>query len=144
MVGALLLAISPLLAQTGSVRIRVTDALGTAIPKATVSLTDGWDRKVRTLSTNDAGEVIWADLPLGDAHFLASAPGFGLWRITVTIRTGDEQKVMAVLEVAPLEVWRSVETVQMPYSEKLDLTPELSPSPPQPKAAKRRLWQILF
>jgi len=144
MVGALLLAISPLLAQTGSVRIRVTDALGTAIPKATVSLTDGWDRKVGNLSTNDAGEVLWPDLPVSDAHFYALAPGFGRLRITVTIRAGDEQQVAAVLEVGPLEVGQSVETVQMPYSETPDLTPELSPSPPQPKASKRHWWQILF
>ncbi len=140
--GVLLLAISPLFAQTGSARIRVADATGAAIPEAKVSLVDGLDGTVGTLSTDDAGEVLWTDLPLGDAHFFASARGFRHGGITVTIRTGDGQKVAMVLEVAPIEAQPDLKTIQMPYSDKLDLLPEPSPPPPQPKPAKRHWWQI--
>jgi hypothetical protein len=142
LVGALLLAIAPLWAQTGSARIRVADARGTAIPQATVSLISRWDGSVRTLSTNDTGEVVWADLPLGDARFLVWAPGFRLRRMTVTVRNGEDQTVAAFLEVAPLEDVPDVETFQVPNSDKLDLIPELSPSQPQPKPSKRKWWQI--
>lgn len=135
--GALLLA-WPLVAQTGAVRIRVTDPSGSAISEATVSLINNGDRSLRTLSTNDAGEVLWTDLPLGDAHFFASATGFSLRRLRTTIRDGDEQNIAVSLEVAPLEDVPDVETIQMPSPQTLDLPPALVPESPKPTPAKRK------
>ena len=100
LIGALLTAVAPLWAQTGRVRIRVTDATGAGVPRAEVSLLDADDKPTRTVGANEAGEVIWTDLPLGDAHFVVIVPGFNSLRLAVTIRNANEQTVEARLEVA--------------------------------------------
>ena len=75
LVGALLTVITPLWAQTGLVRIRVTDSLGSVIPAATVALLGTDDQPIRTEVANDAGESVWTDLPLGFYRLRATAPG---------------------------------------------------------------------
>jgi hypothetical protein len=98
LVGALLTAFAPLWAQVGRVRIRVIDRTGAVIPAAKVALLGANYQPVRTVSANDAGEVVWTDLPLGDSRFEITAPGFGLQKLTVTIDSGEEQKLEAHLE----------------------------------------------
>jgi hypothetical protein len=58
---------------------------------ATVSLMDKWDRTVRTLSTNDAGEILWENLPLEEWYFDVSAPDFYSYRLAVAICDSHEQ-----------------------------------------------------
>lgn len=55
-----------------------------------------------TLLASDAGEAIWADLPLGDSRFQVSMLGFNSQRLTVTVRNTDEQTVEAKLAAVPL------------------------------------------
>lgn len=135
--GALLLTIVSLRAQTGRVRIRVADRIGSAIPGAEVSLLGLFDHPILTVAAHDMGESVWVDLALGYSRFKVIAPGFLSREIAVTISNGVESKAEAQLEVAPLENGPHVETAQMPYAETLDLAPE-----PQPKPAKRKWWQI--
>ena len=64
--GALLKAVSPLMAQAGRVRIRVTDASGAVITKAWASLLGADGKPIREAHANEAGEIILTDLPLAD------------------------------------------------------------------------------
>jgi Carboxypeptidase regulatory-like domain len=138
--GAVLLAGAPLWAQTSTVRIRVTDAHGAAIPGATVSLMDRWNRTVRTLSTNTASEIIWKDLPLGDWYFYAGAPGFYPYRVGIAICDGREQTITAQLKAAthprPEQQFLAegpgwtVEAMPAPYCQTRDLPSRLQQTKP--------------
>lgn len=106
LVGALFTAVSPLLAQSGRVRVRVTDVSGAVIPGAQVSLL-GKDRKPRrSLQTNENGETIFTDLRKGNSHFVVSRPGFDSLPLTVTVQTPDELRVDAKLEVSIMGSFR--------------------------------------
>jgi hypothetical protein len=113
LIGALLTAVAPLWGQTGRVRIRVTDPSEAAVPMAQVSLLHADDKPTRTVAANDSGEVLWTDLPSGDAHFLVIVPGFNSRKLTVTIRNGDEQTVEARLELGFIGTRVEVEPVQI-------------------------------
>jgi Carboxypeptidase regulatory-like domain len=102
LVGALLAAVARLWAQTGRVRIRVTDTTGAVVPMAQVSLLGADNQPMRTFSSNDAGETAWQDLPLGDSRFQVSMRGFNSQRLTVTVRDSNENTVEAKLEVVSL------------------------------------------
>jgi hypothetical protein len=99
LVGALLTAISPLMAQTGRVLIRVTDASGAVIPGAVASLLGADDKVIRTARSDGLGEIVLTDLPFGDSRFTIATPGFQTRRLTVTIRNGDEVKIETTLEI---------------------------------------------
>jgi len=100
LVGALLTAISPLMAQAGRVRIRVTDPTGAVIPKAEVSLVGPDDKPTQTAVANDAGEIVFVGLPFGDCRFAVVAQGFNKRPLTVTLRNGDEVKIETFLEAS--------------------------------------------
>lgn len=70
----------------------INPSLGIPIPGASVSLLDSSDQAVRTRETDDAGELRWTDLPLGDAVFLVSPLGGQAKRVTITIRSARELK----------------------------------------------------
>ena len=57
-----------------------------------ISLMDSKERVVRTLKTDESGEVGWTDLPLGDSLFLVSSPGWLTKRVTITFRNAKEVK----------------------------------------------------
>jgi hypothetical protein len=98
LVGALLTAISPLMAQSGRVRIRVTDPAGAVLPGAEVSLLGSNDKSTRTQRSNEEGEVIFTDLPIGDSRLLVNRQGFRNLPLTVTVLNGEEVSVDAKLE----------------------------------------------
>jgi hypothetical protein len=102
LVGALL-AVVPLAAQIGTVRIRVTTPYGDDIPTATASLLGAGCQPIRTASASDAGEILLAGIPLGDSHFIVTAPGFGVVRVRATVRGSNKENVRATLNVAPIE-----------------------------------------
>ena len=99
LVGALLTAVTPLWAQTGRVRIRVIDPLGSVVPMATVSLLGTFDQPIGTEVANDAGESVWTDLPLGFSRLRVIVPGFKSRLLTVTVTKGEEQLLDARLEL---------------------------------------------
>ena len=97
--GALLTTIYPLMAQTGLVRVMVTDTMAAGIGHAAVTLgcADGKTRKMRA-DTNGVAE--FADLPLGDCEVTVEADGFRRWRGNHVIAgTGANGVVTARLEV---------------------------------------------
>jgi hypothetical protein len=142
--GALLLAVPVLWGQTGTVRIRVVDANGSAISKANVSLSNNWNRSVRTLSTDAAGEVLWKNLPLGEWNFSVGVAGYYPYRLPLSICDHRENTIVARLQQAPEPRpeeqflaegpgW-TVEAMPVAYCQTLDL-----PSPSQQtKPAKRK------
>lgn len=101
LVGALLTAITPLMAQSGLVRIRVTDVSGAPITNAAEASVMGADGKpVVTARSNDAGEILLTGLPKGDSRILISSPGFQTQVLIVTIRNSREVKIDAILYVS--------------------------------------------
>jgi len=97
LVGALLTAISPLMAKSGRVRFRVDDQTGALAPGAEISLLNKENKAQSTMHADGAGEAIFTDLPMGVARFRVSSPGFPAIPVTVTIRNGKEVKVWATL-----------------------------------------------
>lgn len=155
LLGALLTAVAPLWAQSGRVRIRVTDPVGAVIPQAKVCLLGIDDQPIRTAFADDLGEILWADLPLGDSRFLVAVPGFKFRRLTVTVRDANETQMEAALEIGTIGDMVSIdpdqilahgggllEPGQMPYAQTLDLPPEPAPTWPAPKPVKRKWWHI--
>jgi|SRR5579872_435195 len=97
LVAALLTAISPLMAQSGRARIRVTDASGVVIQGAEAYMT-GKDQEPILIRANEAGEILLANLPIGDSRITVTHPGFKNLPVIVTIRNADELRVDAKLE----------------------------------------------
>jgi hypothetical protein len=134
LLGALLTAISPLMAQSGRVRIRVTDATGAEVPNADVSLPGPDAHPQRKGYTNDMGEILLTDLPMGDLRVTVSKPGFQSLPLIVTVRNADEQKVEARLQVGTVGGPAFVEPVRQ------DALRDLPPGVIQPKRARKRWW----
>jgi hypothetical protein len=97
--GALLTAASPLFAQSGRVRLRVTDASGAVIPDAEASLIGKDEKPVRTIKANQDGEILLTDLAIGDARVRVRCTGFDSRVVTVVARNGDEAKIEVSLQV---------------------------------------------
>lgn len=100
--GALLTAISPLFAQSGRVRIRVTDASGGAIAGAEGAVLDKDGNPIVTGIANESGDIVLTGLPIGDSRITVTKMGFKNLPLTVTIRNSDETKIDATLEVGPV------------------------------------------
>jgi uncharacterized surface anchored protein len=100
LVGALLTAISPLMAQSGRVRIRVTDVTGAVISGAQVSQVGSDRMPIQTATSDSSGEAVFANLPMGDCRFVAASPGFVQRNLTVFISDTDEMKVETTLEIS--------------------------------------------
>jgi hypothetical protein len=94
----MLTVISPLMAQTGRVRIVVLDPSRALIPKASVELLDKDSNPVRTQLADESGVSRWSELPMGDSKFRVVVPGFKMKPLVVTIKNGDEVVVEAMLE----------------------------------------------
>jgi len=97
LIGTLLTIVSPLMAQSGRIRIRVIDSAGSAIAGAEVLLLAEGGQPARTLLSDDHGEVIWNDLPLGNNKFRVAGTGFLPLLLTVTARSGIEVRADAAL-----------------------------------------------
>jgi uncharacterized surface anchored protein len=91
------------MAQSGRVRIRVTDSSGTAVvPRAAVSLLGEDDKPLRSLETDEMGETVFTDLPFGDSRLTVTCPGLKNLALTVTVRNSQEVRVDAKLEVGTM------------------------------------------
>jgi hypothetical protein len=133
LLGALLTAISPLMAQSGRVRIMVTDPTGTVIPTAQASLLGSDNKPTRTEHANERGEIVFADLPLGDCRFAVTTIGFATSQVVVTLRNGDEVKIETSLQVGLVGEFVTVQ--------KNTSKPNKTPTMASP-TSKRKWWQI--
>ena len=151
------------MAQAGRVRIRVTDPTGAVIPDARVSLLGRDDMPARTEQTDELGEIVFADLPLGDLRIEVVKLGFATRRLTVTLRNGEELNVDAALKVGLVGGFVTV-TMPVPFPDlpttpvvppyrSLDVQgrdsrkympqqPATAPAFPATKPAKKRRWWI--
>jgi hypothetical protein len=98
------------MAQTGRVRIRVTDPIGGVIPTAQALLLGSDSKPSRTAQANEAGEIVLTDLPFGDCRIAVVAPGFSTRTLTVTLRNGDEEKIETALDFGLVGEFVSVKT----------------------------------
>jgi len=97
------------MAQSGRVRIRVTDATGAAIPQAEASVLQGeFDYVASSGKANEEGEVILTDLPMGDLRLEVSCPGFANFSKTITVHNSDELKIDAKLEIGSIGTFVTV------------------------------------
>jgi len=100
LVGGLLLALSPLKAQSVAVRIQVKDPTGWMLPGAQVTLLGAKDKPIRTLTADNTGVLVWEDLPSGDSRFRVGMPGFISQVLKVTVHSDDyEEKVDVTLQI---------------------------------------------
>jgi len=102
LVGAILTAISPLMAQSGRVRIRVMDETGALIPNAEVSLLGPDQKPVFTTRANESGEAVLTGLPIGDSRVSVSVRGFMTLVRIVTIQGTEELTVDATLKLGQM------------------------------------------
>jgi hypothetical protein len=101
LVGALLTAISPLMAQSGGVRILVTDTMGAAIPDAVASLSDKNGNIQLNGRSNEAGEIVLTGVPVGTYQIRVTRPGFKTHEfVGIPIVNADELRLDVKLEVA--------------------------------------------
>jgi len=115
LMGALLTAISPLMAQSGRVRVRVMDAAGAVIPGAEVLLSG-----VLVGRADQRGEIVLMGLPIGESQLTVTRSGFKNLPLVITIRNADELNVDAKMEVGPFMMGLFVEARQ----------PQVSTEPP--------------
>lgn len=90
------------MAQTGRVRIRVTDVTGAIIPRAQVALLGPDDKPLRSEQADEMGEFVWTDLPFGESKMSVTSTGFETRRLIVTVRNSDEVKIDAQLRVGTM------------------------------------------
>jgi hypothetical protein len=125
------------MAQSGRVRICVTDRTGAVVPSAEASLLGSDNNPTRTEPANGTGEIVFVDLPFGDSRFAVKAAGFNTRRLTATIRNGDELRVEAVLEVGFVGTTIEVAAEKTPPSQAAVSAPAS-----ESKHPKRRRWLI--
>jgi len=144
LVVGLLIAVAPLFAQTGRVRIRVTDFVDGSVPTAEASLLGPNGKTQRTEPADAAGEILWTDLPLGDSVIVVSAPGYRPRRLTVTSRNDRELLVEVRFDIGSMEEEEVIVSPGVPLPATQSLDSSSSSESPQPKRPKRRWWQIHF
>lgn len=102
--GALLTAISPLMAQDKRLEFVVQDPFGAVLVNATVELFDKQGIVLRKVQTNERGEAVWTNLPAGDSMFRFVATGFTSKTIAVTLVGAEEKHVEVKLQDVRTEV----------------------------------------
>ena len=106
----LLLVLSAALsAQTfrGGIQGTVTDTSGAAVPGAEVTVKSADTGLTRTATTNDEGDFIFTELPLGSYSVSASKAGFGT-KVTNGITVAVSANTRADVQLAPGEVKQEV------------------------------------
>ncbi len=85
----------------GAIRGAITDPSGSAVPNATVSVTDLSTGRRIASATNQSGEYEVANLKFGQYKVVVTAPGFNTLEIGgITLRTSETARVDGRLEVA--------------------------------------------
>jgi len=87
-------------AQTATILGTITDPSGSAVPSATVTITETGTNTNRVLQTNSAGSYTAPELPIGPYSVSAEAKGFKRYERTgIKLDPNDTVRVDAVLEV---------------------------------------------
>lgn len=149
------------MAQSGRVRIRVTDATGAVIGERPEASLLGNDAKpILTAHANEVGEIVLTGLPIGDSRITVTWPGFKNSSRIVTIRNADELKIDATLEIGTvgtyieLEPDRGVEPARIeppredlnsiPPPKMIEMPSSIPGDPPSkipsPKRNRKRWW----
>jgi len=110
--GALLTAMSPLMAQAGRIRVRVTDPTDGVVPGAEISLVGADYKPVQTQRADRVGEAAFTGLPMGNCRIVVSSPGFKTKSVSVVIQNGEELRVEARLEIGAITMGTIVEAMQ--------------------------------
>lgn len=110
--GSLLLLVTlaaPLFAQTfrGGIQGTVTDSAGAAIPAADITIKNSDTGLVRTVKTDDAGNFLVTELPLGNYSVSAAKTGFGT-KVINGIAVAVSTNTRADVQLSPGEVKQEV------------------------------------
>jgi hypothetical protein len=88
----------------------VTDPTGSVVPKATISITSINTGQTRTLTTNESGQYVAPDLPVGPYHVQAQAPGFKVASLkNVVLNVGDRRRLDFAMQVGSIQESVTVE-----------------------------------
>jgi hypothetical protein len=98
---AMLLTGSPVGAQTGTVRVRVTDPTGAKVPRAIISVRGSHENIIRQEETDESGEIVLTGLPVGECVISVIKGGFLTVRRKVIIESAEEERVEVRLQLAP-------------------------------------------
>ena len=100
LMGALLMAVLPLHAQTGSVRITVVDPNDARVVSAKATLQARGDKLPQIKKADWKGEILFGQLPPGKYEITIDAQGFRRKRLTVIVKNGSETQIKTELSVA--------------------------------------------
>jgi Carboxypeptidase regulatory-like domain len=121
---AVMLCSAPLLAQQtlGGITGQITDATGSAIPNATVSVTNEQTSLTRSTQSNGTGVYAFVDLPIGTYTLSFSAPGFNVQKTPhITIQADRTATLNAQLKVAAAKAM-TIEVESSPLMNAVDTT----------------------
>jgi Carboxypeptidase regulatory-like domain/TonB dependent receptor len=124
-VGALLLALPHLVAAqelaSAAVVGTVTDSSGGAIPNAVITITNFNTGITNTFTTNDVGQYIAPNLPIGTYVIRAESPKFKTTEQRgVVLQLGDRRRIDFVLEVGAATTVVTVESQSAPVAVQTD------------------------
>lgn len=116
-VALLLIATSPLIAQTGQVRVRITDPLGAKIFDAPGSFRDKGGNVIREARSDRTGEVLLANLPVGEGRVELAVPGFR--PVTYTdVKVGSDSEVVLNVQLQQMVIHVDYDGGRLPRSVK--------------------------
>jgi Carboxypeptidase regulatory-like domain len=91
----------PAWAQTGALRVRVTDPTGARVPRATVSVRGSHEKIIRQEETDGSGEIVLTELPMGECAVSVIKGGFLTVRRKALIRSAEEERLEVRLQLSP-------------------------------------------
>jgi len=78
----------------------VTDPSGSLVPNAIITITSTKTGQARTLTTNESGQYVAPDLPIGQYKVQAEAPGFKIASVNnVLLNVGDRARLDFAMQV---------------------------------------------
>ncbi len=87
-------------AQTATLVGTVTDPSGSVVPNVTITATHVETGQVRTTKASDAGQYVFADLPIGHYNVKAEASGFGVaQQNSVVLNVADRARIDFALKL---------------------------------------------
>jgi hypothetical protein len=87
-------------AQTATVVGTVTDPSGSVVPSVTITATHVETGQVRTTKASDAGQYLFADIPIGHYNIKAEASGFGIAQQNdIVLNVGDRARIDFALKM---------------------------------------------